>query len=370
MKSRAHRIVVGALAILVPHLAGAEPVEAPAPSGSRAGVRLVAPACAGVPFERARLLELLRVELRPLGVTEVEGADAQPEPAPVIDAASSAVVLVAPFECNETPEVTLTIADRATMKTVTRRVRISDVDAAGRPRVLAIAIAELLGASWVEYALPGAAAAQAGVPEDARRALATKLVPAVSALRSAALAAHAAPAPRVVEPDAERLWSVEAAAITRLFPSRSTAILGGALGASRVVASGVRLRLSAEAAFGDADVPVGSITMGAVTGNAGVGFFTAGATQLEIEPHVALGAGWAKGHADDSQRVVASTYTDFLGIGAVNGTVRARAGRFTPFATLELGYTFGSVEFFVDEARAAGFDSVVFGARLGCGWEP
>jgi hypothetical protein len=376
VKSLHLRVAASALALLLPLRVAAQTAEpAPAAPGPGVTVRVEAPACTRVPFDRARLFELLRVELRPLGVTEVAGEDAQAktEPAPVLDAADAAVVLVSPFACNETEELVITIADRATLKTVTRRLRVSDVDLAGRPRVLAIAIAELLGASWVEYALGGGSVAPASVPEDAQRVLASKLVPAVSA-QSAPVVSHAPvePRPRVERGDSQRprFWTVDGAAMVRLFPARSTAIAGGALGASRTVAAGVRLHASVEAAFGDAHVRMGRVAVNAVTGSLGVGFFTAGPLELEVEPHVALGAGWATGHADDTETVTSHTYTDFLGIGAISGTLRAAAERLSPFATLELGYTFHGVSFLADEERAAGLASVVFGARVGCGWAP
>jgi hypothetical protein len=374
VKSLRGRVAAPALALFLPLRVAAQTAQPAAPEPG-VTVRVAAPPCTGVPFDRARLFELLRVELRPLGVTNVAGDDAQAEapPAPVLDAASSAVVLVSPFACSETAEVVITIADRATLKTVTRRLRVSDVDLTGRPRVLAIAIAELLGASWVEYALGGASVAPAGVPEDAQRALAAKLVPAVSA-QGARVPSPVADEPRPGvergDPEQPRPWVVDGAAMVRLFPARSTAILGGALGASRTVAGGVRLHLSGEAAFGEADVRVGRVTVNAVTGSLGVGFSTAGPVELELEPHVVIGAGWATGHADDSETVVSQTHTDFLGIGAISGTVRVAANRLSPFAALELGYTFRGVSFLADEARAAGLASVVFGARVGCGWAP
>jgi hypothetical protein len=376
VKSLPLRVAASAFALFLPLRVAAQTVEPAAPApGLGVTVRVEAPPCTRVPFDRARLFELLRVELRPLGVTEVAGEDAhaKTEPAPVLDAASAAVVLVSPFACTETEELVITIADRATMKTVTRRLRVSDVDLAGRPRVLAIAIAELLGASWVEYALGGDSVAPAGVPEDAQRVLAGKLVPAVSA-QSAPLDSRAPveSPPRVERGDSERPrpWTVDGAAMVRLFPARSTAIAGGALGASRTVAAGVRLHASVEAAFGDAHVRIGRVTVNAVTGSLGVGFSTAGSVELEVEPHVVLGVGWARGHADDTETVASHTYTDFLGIGAVSGTVRAAAERLSPFAALELGYTFHGVSFLADEERAAGLAGVVFGARVGCGWSP
>jgi hypothetical protein len=352
----------------------------PAPAQPEATIRFVAPACVGVPFDRARLVELLRVELRPLGVTEITGGSDPPGsmPAPALDDGAAAVVLIAPFACDEVAELSLTIADRATKKTVTRRLSITDVDAAGRPRVLAIAIAELLGASWIEFALSAPPAAPSSVPENAQRTLASRLVPALSA-RSIGVEQQA-PAPAVASGLAERdrvqpralLWSVDAGAITRLFAARSTAVLGGALGVSYAFYPGFRVHLSGEVAFGEADVSVGSITTNAATGSLGIGFATSGGPggmELEIEPHLVLGAGWATGHAGDSERVQSRTYTDVLGIAAVSGTVRARAGRFTPFVTLELGQTFASVSFLVDATRAAGFGGAMFGARIGSGWD-
>lgn len=376
------------LALWVPHPAWAQAFPAPAPAATGlapapdrqgATVRLVAPACSGVPFDRARLVELLRVELRPLGVTEITGGSDPPGalPAPAMDDGSAAVVLVAPFACDEVAEIALTIADRATKKTVTRRLNVTDVDAAGRPRVLAIAIAELLGASWVEFALSASPSEPSSVPGNAQRALASKLVPALSA-RGLGEGQSVPPAAspdsgemrEPVQPVAPSLlWRLDAALITRLFPGRSTAALGGALGASYAFSPVVRVHLGGELIFGEADVSAGSIATNAATASVGIGFTAPGALDLEIEPHVVLGAGSATGHPGDGQRVQSRTYTDFLGIAAVSGTLRARAGRFTPFVALEVGYTFAGVSFFADESRAAGFAGPMFGARIGCGWD-
>jgi hypothetical protein len=313
-------------------------------------------------------------------VTEVTGGSEPPGtlPAPALDDSSAAVVLVTPFACDEVAEIALTIADRATRKTVTRRLNVTDVDAAGRPRVLAIAIAELLGASWVEFALSTTPSEPSSVPENAQRALASRLVPALSArgLGADQSVSPAASAVEVAKHDQVQpvapplpLWRLDAAVITRLFPGRSTAALGGALGASYAFSPVVRVHLSGELVFGEADVSVGSVTTNAATGSIGIGFTTPGAMELEIEPHVALGAGSAKGHPGDGQRVQSRTYSNFLGIAAVSATLRARAGQFTPFVALEVGYTFAGVSFFAEESRAAGFAGPMFGARIGCGWD-
>src|SRR5262249_40357998 len=134
--------------------ARAEPAGPATAAQDRAGARLTSasavelylPPCANAPLETERLLDLLRIQL---GEVRAGGA---PRRAPSEDLLA-AVVLSWPGCDSGALEVTIKVVDRATSKTVERTMAVSDVPYAERARALAIAIAELLQASWAELDL-------------------------------------------------------------------------------------------------------------------------------------------------------------------------------------------------------------------------
>jgi hypothetical protein len=348
----------------------------PSATASAGVVELRAPACIERPFDRAGLVELLRVELGALGVTKVVIGQTEGHATSSSDALLATVVL-APATCDPaTTEVTLEVLDRASSKKVERRMTIGDVEFAGRPRALAIAIAELLQASWAELELAGAAPSAVALPSALRTVLAARIAAAVEAQRAseqrqmkAALEAHDLLESEVNESkrQKQRATRFELSLMTRDFPTRSSALLGGEAAVRRRFGLHGSLEGGLGAHFGGTEVGTGGISMGAVTGHFGLAATTGGATELEIGPRLDVGYGFASGTANASG-VTGKSYGNAVVLGLLQATLRLHTESWwTLLVGLDLGHSLTDVSFLSDASHAAGIGGVVIDARIGAG---
>lgn len=349
--------------------------QTPTP-GSLTTVAVYAPACIGQPFDRSALGELLRVELRALGVTNVF-VDSPDAVTTSLKAAPLAIAVVSPDSCDPNArEVTIRVVDRTIPKSLERRMVISDVAVAERSRALAIAIAELLAASFAELELAGAPQGL-GVPPEVRAAIVARLVPAADAASRAAahdLEARFAARDRQERAAAEerarrdQASSIDAAILARAFPARGTALLGGLVEARFRSTSPFAFHVGADLAVGDTDVPIGSVAVGAAAGRVGAAVTTEGSTQLEIGPVLEAGYSWAKGSTSDPN-AQGQSYGNALVLALLNATVRVHgASSWDALVGFDVGYALASVRFEApDGSRVAGLGGVGVGLRAGFG---
>jgi hypothetical protein len=113
---------------------------------------------------------MLRAELSSEGVTDVtvlRGTDTEASLARVTFVSEQCVV--------DAASVTLHVDDAVTRKHVERFVDLGDVRGSVRTRALALAVAELLRASWAELELPEVPSAAVEVPSELRRAVHTRM---------------------------------------------------------------------------------------------------------------------------------------------------------------------------------------------------
>lgn len=141
------------------------------------GVRLVLARCDSI-VDRKSLLEQLRIELLSIGVVDIDIVD--PETGSSTRNASQAdriATLHVYFpECdNDAGLVNLRISDRLTAKYMERALVVSDVVANARPRAVALAIVELLRASWLELVLQPDDGEEGGPSSEVRSRLVTHL---------------------------------------------------------------------------------------------------------------------------------------------------------------------------------------------------
>lgn len=347
------------------------PVAAPA-----SVVELRAPPCIERPFDRAGLVELLRVELGALGVTNVVIAPSETRASSSNDVLLAAVVLT-PATCDPAAsEVTLEVLDRASSKKVERRMTIGDVEFAGRPRALAIAIAELLQASWAELALAGAAPPAVPLPSALRTVLAARIAAALDGQRAseqrqmkAAIEAHDLLESEVSESRHQKQKGTlfELSFMTRDFPTRSSALLGGEAAIRRRLGEHGSLEGGLGAGFGGTEVGTGAISMGAVTGHFGLAATTGGATELEIGPRLDIGYGFASG-TSSAPGVKGASYGNAVVLGLLQATLRLHTESWwTLLVGLDLGHSLADVSFLSDASHAAGIGGVVIDARVGLG---
>jgi hypothetical protein len=334
-------------------------------------VEVYSPPCVERPYDRASLVELLRVELGALGVTDVVVGQPPGRHGPS-DRLLAAVVLT-PTTCDPaTVEVTLQVLDRASSKKVERPMMIGDVELAGRPRAMAIAIAELLQASWAELEFAAAAPPAVPVPPALRAAIAAKLAPGVDAARAemkAALAARDRLDSEANEARERRQEKplVELSGMARSFTTRSTALLGAELSTRHRFGDHGAWHIGFGAGFGGTEVGIGTIAVGAATGSAGVAFTTGGTAEFELGPRLDAGYAWATGTARSSN-VNGKTYGAGVVLGLVEATLRVHSESWwTLLLGLGAGQTIADVSFLSDTARAAGLGGVVVDARIGAG---
>jgi hypothetical protein len=339
-------------------------------------VAVYAPPCIGRPFDRSTLGELLRVELRALGVTNVfvDSPEAATTP---LTGAPLAIVVVSPATCEPNArEVTIRVVDRTIPKSLERRMAISDIDVSERPRTLAIGIAELLAASFAELELAGAPKGL-GVPPEVRAAIVARLAPAADAAARAAVRnvdsrfetrERQERDDRAKREAREQASSFDAGALARAFPARGTALLGGIVQARFRPSSTLVFHIGADLAGGDTDVPVGTVAMGAVLGRAGIGITTLGPVELEIGPAVEAGYGWAKGSSNDPN-TQGQSYHNALVLALAAATLRVNAAStWDAFVGVDFGYALTGVAFeSSNSVRVAGMGGVGIGARAGFG---
>jgi hypothetical protein len=328
-----------------------------APQPPASVVEVYSPPCIEHPYDRAGLIELLRVELGALGVTDV--VVGQPRVAGNRRTAGRllAAVVLTPNTCDPaTVEVTLQILDRASSKKVERPMAIGDVELAGRPRALAIAIAELLQASWAELEFATAAPPAVPVPPALRAALAAKLAPGVDSARAEMRAAFEARHP-----------SLELSGVAQSFPTRATALLGAELSIRSRFGEHGAWHLGVGTGFGSTEVGIGAIAIGAATGSVGVAFTTGGTAEFELGPRLDAGYGWATGTARSSN-VRGKSYGNGVVLGLVEATLRVHSESWwTLLLGLDVGQSIADVSFLSDTAQAAGIGGVVVDARIGAG---
>jgi hypothetical protein len=319
----------------------------PARAADRRVAELDATACAGVPYDRASLSELLRVELGPLGVERVILSGSE---------RGGLRCSITPPGCDPgTTELLLVVADADGSRE--RRMPLADVPVAHRSRALAIAFAELVRELDAPLAPPTPPAPPA---PPAPAAPPTPTVPAAVA---------PAPLPHVLEPPAPRPW-LGFGSVFRTFPSEDVAALGVEASLTLPIARELRLSFGADGQLGSAGPAYERTRVGAVTAWIGTSWTFGETPVLELGPALHVGYGWADdlvALSDDPR----SDHAVFLG--TLAGTLHVGLAReFHGHVGLEMGVGLLDTSLFGGDERAnAGELGAVLelGARLGIDYE-
>lgn len=271
------RAVAFALAVLCSWPLGLAQAQAP-------DAVSVAVSCEGL--DGLAVVDAVRVELAADGIADVH---AHVE----IDRALAAVRVT----CASAREITIHVDDLVTQKSVERALSLDDVAAGAAPRVIALAVAELLRASWAELELADPPAAD---PEIVR-ALRVR----VRGLREGRRLGAPSPPPRAAPeptpaPIPPRLPAarVELGAhfIIRAFPGGGIAPIGGGLSLDFPIAPSLRVGITADAGLGTALHPLGAVDLGLATGALSFAYEAVLETlRLSIGARAAAGAAWAQG---------------------------------------------------------------------------
>lgn len=234
---------------------------------SNRNVGVVLPACADPgPFDGPGVVRQLRTELVEDAIERVDAVlagDDTPMLARIsFDVASCADAL---------PTITVIIDDLVTRKNVRRSIDLSDVRGAIRTRAMALAIAELLRASFTELALADAPPSAVEVPAAVREALRTRLRARVAEPRPQAPAPQPPPRPAPIAPagSSHRVALAVDARTASIGPLLTGARLLYELTAARWGRASLALRVDAGASTGAAFDPLGTVQL--TSANAAIG---------------------------------------------------------------------------------------------------
>ncbi len=351
----------------------AGPIAAQSAPAKPAIVRVQLPKCELLPFDAKQLLEHLRIELHALGI---QGPDTDPPPAkPAPDGASrSAIIVIGVERCTVSSDVAIRLVDPRTSGTADRTLHLDDVSAALRPRTIAIAIVELVRSRWLGVATNQTEPLTQNEESNGDQVA----IPTPSPFPPTTPVSEGAPSqPTSTAQSTEQSpflspvrTGVEVAAAGWIFPNRNTVLLGPTAtvfldsGQLRAVAGG-------HAAFGQASVDAGTVTMRWFSGYVGLGVHTRTAPRIGLEPRLYLGRGWARGQPTEPAAFRGSTTRRFVAAVATTGTARAHMiGPLELLLNIELGHAFHGTTFSVDDVPASGIEQIFVGAYVGLAIRP
>jgi hypothetical protein len=305
--------------LCLPLLVAAEVASAQQMPALPTGVRIVLASCDALVLRKA-LLEQLRIELLSTGVVEIEVVDPDTGTGSQVQSDRIATLQVYYPECDDTAGlVNLRISDRLTAKYVERTLVVSDLHAEARPRAVALAIVELLRASWLELVIAQRPGESPEPSDTVRNRLVTHLKERTS------------DDPEVQRPErrrdsraedeallAEERWAknrLEWVGAGRFYPQGDSGDLSTTVKLS--VALNRRLRLHTGALAAGGGVNSGrDVNMFEAAGVLGVGL--SGGSEPEVEVASVFEVGWMRVSGQEVRDVgrVAAT-------GTLQGTVRA-----------------------------------------------
>ena len=331
------------------------------------GVRIVLATCDRI-VNRAALLEQLRIELLSTGVVDIEvvdpdtGAGGRAQ-----DKERIATLQVYYPECDDAGAlVNLRITDRLTAKYVERTLVVSDVSSQARSRAVALAIVELLRASWLELVISQDRGEGGSSPSDAVR---SRLVSHLKEATDDEADDSEQSKPRGdvaqdAEPDeaalAER-WNktrLEWLGGSRLYPGGDSGDLSTAVKLSFALNRRLRLHTGGLAAGGEVS---GSQDINMFEGAGLVGIGITGGSGPEVEVASIFEVGWAR-LSGESFADVGRTFS----VGTLQATLRQSV---TPgvdvLIGVQAGYVLSSVVARSMHTKLGGFEGPVIGVLLG-----
>jgi hypothetical protein len=328
-----------------------------AAAGAPARVHVVLPSCDKYALDRDALLAMLRIELHQDGVDVI---DEGPGPPRLGDPPLATITIRAPCE-PAADEWTISVDDAATAKSIQRTVSFADLDVNARPRAVALAVAELLRASWAELALPDVPPSDVPLPTIRRVVRLREHLDRSEETREPA---------RVIEAS-ESTPALVTALDARSWTSYSTSLLGPRIEVQWPAPRGVPLRLTVDAgaAFGSNHDPVGDVDLVLVSGAAAL-TLTGGAYGIQGEMGPSVELGWARAKGVPLAPLVQGSQVETA---VVVTSLRAAAGyaiaaHWRAVAGLEVGGTPAALDVRAEGRRVAGIGGAEMGARIGLGY--
>jgi hypothetical protein len=401
----------GCLALCALGAVTASVARAEEPGAVPSRVILVRPGCEGSDLDEGELVRLLEIELLADGVGELHAVSPDAsgsEGGAEIGSAPGASLAVLRLEgvCGGEGPMSVTIDDAATDKRVRRDVDLGGVSSDARPRAIALAIAELLRASWMELVLPSAPTPKAIVPPEVREAARGRAAAVATPSPTEGAPADplgdgaAAPPPAVelstISPPAldrgagdrgsgdrgaraperadagartqSRVWLGGGAGL-RGFLDGDALFGGGRLEALFPIAPPLRGRAGIAAGYSPGEHELGDIDLFLLSGRGALCLSLAGERYLvELGPFLELGWGYARG--EPNQDLVVGDDVSAL-IALTGATVGARfelTGATWLDASVDFGPTLSGLSAVVDGSRERSIDGLALGGNLGLVW--
>ena len=319
---------------------GMATAQEPSPAGAQ-DVLVQATTCGELPWSVNAWLELLRVELASDGIG-VRSAGSSPP-------SESAVVAVEPASCDQAAKTAALTFVSGNVR-LSRRLDLADVEPIARPRVVAIALADLIR-SGIAAQAPTPPAAPTEPPHTdlhiQREATPPKKPPA--------------PAPSL---------ALLAAGETKRFARSNNGLFGARAGAQLQPLREAALLIDAGALVGSARDPLGSISETVAT--LGVSLLGTGRTHavsFGVGPRVEAGLGWFRGHADGPQ-AGASSATSPLVLFAVSATASFPIqAPLSGFMSLDAGTSIYGFSARADQRVVSDLGGPMLSVRIGFLWD-
>ena len=340
------RAVIGAaiLSGVLMSSAGAA-AEQSAPANAQ-GVVVQPLTCGELPWSVSAWLELLRVELAADGI-EVRSADANLT-------SHSPVVAVLPAECEQTG-TTATLTFISGDMRLTRDLDLADVEPIARPRVVAIALAELIRSGVVAHA-----------PAPTAPSLPIRLDLHIQ------LEAPKKPPPIAPKPPARASpLSLFVGAETRLFARGNAGLLGARGGTQVQLIQQAALVIDGCGLAGSARDPLGEIRETAAT--LGVSLLGTGGTHgasFGIGPRVEAGLGWFRGHASGPLIRASSTNSPLVFVSLSATASFPIWSPFSGFMGFDAGTSLYGFSARADEREVSNLGGPTLSVRVGLLWSP
>jgi hypothetical protein len=336
-------------------------------------VRVVVPPCDASAFDTEAFAHAVTLELRADGVEKVEVVADSAAPA----SGAVATIRLDADPCTEAAQaLELTIVDEVTSKTVKRRLTVDDLARGARPRVLALAAAELLRASWSELRIADAPKGAVPVPPSVRLASMDPQQTQQAHEASATAGTPSGPSPsaeplaRATPVESQPFLRADAQFAARFFPTYGSTLIGPSVAASLGATTRVpvRVRVDAAALFGTSYDPLGSISVDLVAGGVSAVLARhAGPLDIEVGPRLELGWGYVAGSAANVTTKAASGSTIIVDASVLFALRISLGGAYSASLTGDVGGVLHSLDAAADGRRAAGFGGPVVGVAIGVG---
>ena len=336
-----------------------------------AGVRLVLARCDGI-VDRKSLLEQLRIELLSIGVVDIDVVDPETGASTHNAANAERVATLHVYfpECDDDAGlVNLRISDRLTAKYMERALVVSDIVTSARSRAVALAIVELLRASWLELVLqPPPDGAERGPSREVRSRLVTHLkeqaVDDNDEQKSTEERAREIDAARTTQEEAARdeRWDkkrLEWVAGGRLFPQGAAGDISTTVSMSLALNRKLRLHVGGIVAGGGVSDKSLDVHTFEAAGRFGLALGSGNDPEIEILPAVEFGfARMSAPNIRDLSRPIA--------IGSLHATIRSSVTKGVDgILGVQAGYVLTPVEMKAKSETIGGMMGPVIGVTMG-----